>query len=249
MSEPTVLEACDLTAGYRGVPAVRELNLSLRAGELVCLLGANGAGKSTTLLTLAGHLRAIAGDVRWRGQQTTAPADRRARLGLAFIAEERSVFTALTVAQNLRLGLGDPARAVELFPELSGHLHRRAGLLSGGQQQLLALGRALAGAPVVLLADELSLGLAPIVTRRLLEAVRRAVDTGAAALIVEQRARQALKYADRACVLQRGRMVLEGPAPELRRDLAEIERAYFSSAGPRLPRVVDFGRPDRDHTG
>jgi branched-chain amino acid transport system ATP-binding protein len=227
MSTP-LLEAHAVSAGYGGLAAVRDVTLEVRPGEVVCLLGSNGAGKTTTLLTLAGALAPIAGEVRWKGAATTAPLKRRARQGMALVTEERSVFMGLTVAQNLRLGRGPATRALELFPELRDHLPRRAGLLSGGQQQLLTLARTLAGAPEAILADELSLGLAPLVTRRLLEAVRAAADQGAAALIVEQRARVALDVADRAYVLQRGRIVLEGAAADLRGDVAAIEHAYLS---------------------
>ena len=226
-----LLEAVDLSAGYGSLAAVRNLSLHVGAGEIVALLGANGAGKTTTILTLSGELPPIGGEVRWLGEPATRPLHVRARQGLSLVTEEKSVFMGLSVAENLRLGRGDPALALELFPELGDHLDRRCGLLSGGQQQMLTLARALAGRPRVLLADELSLGLAPILVGRLLEAVRRAVDTqGTGVLLVEQHVRQALRWADRICVLQRGTLVLEDTASSARGRIEEIERSYLDDA-------------------
>jgi len=226
-----LLEAVDLSAGYGSLAAVRNLSLHVGAGEIVALLGANGAGKTTTILTLSGELPPIGGEVRWLGEPATRPLHVRARQGLSLVTEEKSVFMGLSVAENLRLGRGDPALALELFPELGDHLDRRCGLLSGGQQQMLTLARALAGRPKVLLADELSLGLAPILVGRLLEAVRRAVDTqGTGVLLVEQHVRQALRWADRIYVLQRGTLVLEDTAASARGRIEEIERSYLDDA-------------------
>jgi branched-chain amino acid transport system ATP-binding protein len=226
-----LLEAVDLSAGYGSLAAVRNLNLHVDEGEIVALLGANGAGKTTTILTLSGELPPIGGEVRWLGEPASRPLHVRARQGLSLVTEEKSVFMGLSVAENLRLGRGDPALALELFPELGDHLDRRCGLLSGGQQQMLTLARALAGRPRVLLADELSLGLAPILVGRLLEAVRRAVDTqGTGVLLVEQHVRQALRWADRIYVLQRGTLVLEDTAASARGRIEEIERSYLDDA-------------------
>jgi len=226
-----LLEAIDLSAGYGSLAAVRNLNLSIGEGEIVALLGANGAGKTTTILTLCGELQPLGGEVRWLGEPATAPLHVRARQGLSLVTEEKSVFMGLSAAENLRLGRGDPEAAVELFPELVPHLGRRTGLLSGGQQQMLTLARALAGRPRVLLADELSLGLAPILVSRLLEAVRRAADTqGTGVLLVEQHVRQALRWADRIYVLQRGNCVLEDTAASARGRIEEIERSYLDDA-------------------
>ena len=228
-----LIETRKLSAGYGGVPAVHDLDLSVSPGEIVALLGPNGAGKTTTLLTLAGELRPIDGEVLFEGTPTKAPLHRRAKRGVALVTEERSVFMGLTTAANLRLGQGDPAKALELFPELEKLMRRRAGLLSGGEQQILTLARALAAEPKLLLADELSLGLAPLVVQRLLRSVRTAVDErGLGVLLVEQHALQALKLADRAYVLRRGRVVLEGPAAELLDRLGEIEESYL--AGPSV---------------
>jgi branched-chain amino acid transport system ATP-binding protein len=223
------LEAVDLSAGYGSLPAVRNLDLTISEGEIVALLGANGAGKTTTILTLCGELVPLGGEVRWLGKPAKASLCRRAREGLSLVTEEKSVFMGLTAAQNLRLGRGDPVVAAQLFPELTPHLNRKAGLLSGGQQQMLTLARALAGRPRVLLADELSLGLAPILVHRLLAAVRKAVDEqGTGVLLVEQHVREALKWADRVYVLQHGVCVFEDTAASARLRIDEIERSYLA---------------------
>jgi branched-chain amino acid transport system ATP-binding protein len=225
------LEARGLTAGYAGIPAIREVDLAVAPGEVVALLGANGAGKTTTILTLCGEIDPLAGEVRWRGKSSGGSLTSRARDGLALITEEKSVFMNLSVAENLRLGRGDADLALELFPELREHMRRRVGLLSGGQQQTLTVPRALAARPRALLADELSLGLAPQVVRRLLTAIRDAADQqGLGVLLVEQHVRNALEFADRLYVLRRGRVVLTGTAEELSRRTDEIEASYL--AGP-----------------
>jgi ABC-type branched-subunit amino acid transport system ATPase component/branched-subunit amino acid ABC-type transport system permease component len=223
-----LIAARGLAAGYDSVPVVRDLDLSVRPGEVVALIGANGAGKSTTLLALAGELRPLGGELLWRGSDRAAPLHDRAREGLRFITEERSVFMSMTVEQNLLLGRGDPARCYELFPELEPLKGRRVGLLSGGEQQMLTLGRALAGGGELLLADELSLGLAPLVSRRLLTAVREAADEGMGVVLVEQHVRQALGVADRVYVFRRGQVVLEGTAVEMEGRLEEIEASYLA---------------------
>jgi len=226
-----LLEAIDLSAGYGSLAAVRNLSLHVGEGEIVALLGANGAGKTTTILTLCGELQPLGGEVRWLGEPASSPLYVRARQGLSLVTEEKSVFMGLSAAENLKLGQGDPTFALELFPELGPHMGRRCGLLSGGQQQMLTLARALACKPRVLLADELSLGLAPILVSRLLESVRRAVDTlGTGVLLVEQHVRQALQWADRIYVLQRGNCVLEDTAVSARARIEEIKRSYLDDA-------------------
>jgi branched-chain amino acid transport system ATP-binding protein len=222
-----LLQARGLSAGYGALAAVRDLDLEIRGGEIVALLGANGAGKTTTILTLAGELAPLAGDVRWLGREATGPLHQRARDGLGLVTEEKSVFMGLSVRDNLDLGAGGIDLALELFPELREHLDRHAGLLSGGQQQMLTLARALAARPKVLLADELSLGLAPIIVQRLLAAVRAAAESGVGVLLVEQHVRQALSVADRVCVMQRGRVVLEEDAREATANIDQIEKAYL----------------------
>jgi branched-chain amino acid transport system ATP-binding protein len=222
-----LLEARGLDAGYGSLAAVRNLDLEIRSGEIVALLGANGAGKTTTLLTLSGELAPLKGEVRWLGSSAETSLHRRAREGLALVTEEKSVFMGLTARENLRLGQGDPERGIQVFPELAEHLDRRAGLLSGGQQQMLTLARALAAEPKVLLADELSLGLAPIIVQRLLAAVKEAARQGVGVLLVEQHVRQALAVADRVYVLQLGRCVFHGDAVTAAAQIDQIEKAYL----------------------
>lgn len=227
-----LMECRNLTAGYGSLAAVRDLDLTIRRGELVALIGPNGAGKTTTLLTMAGELEPLGGEVWWNGQVTKAPMHTRCRNGLGFITEERSVIMTLTANDNLRLAGVSTASACTLFPELERLLGRKAGLLSGGEQQMLTLARALGREPKVLLADELSLGLAPLVVTRLMAALRAAADQrGVGVLLVEQHVRQALKVADRVYVMQRGRIVKAGTAAEITEQLHEIEAAYLSSAG------------------
>ncbi|ONH33348.1 ABC transporter ATP-binding protein [Pseudofrankia asymbiotica] len=222
-----VLRARGLFAGYRKIPCVRDVSLDVRPGEIVVVLGPNGAGKTTTLLTLAGALPGLGGEVQWRGNPTKASLHRRVRDGLGVIPEERSVISRLTVHDNLRIGQGPVEQALDLFPELRPLLRRRAGLLSGGEQRMLLTARALAAQPTVLLADELSLGLAPKIVTRLMQALRGAADRGAGVLLVEQHARQALAVADRAYILQRGSVVWSGSADEARQNLRRVERAYL----------------------
>ena len=226
-----LLEAAGLRAGYNGQPVVRDLDLEVHPGELVALFGPNGAGKTTTLLTLAGELPAIAGEVTMDGEPAPSSLHRRARNGLSFVTEERSVFMEMTVDENLRVARVDKPRALELFPELEPLLGRRAGLLSGGEQQMLTLGRALARRPRLLLVDELSLGLAPLVVRRLLDALRAAADAGVGVLLVEQHVDQALKRVDRVYVMERGLVILKGPKSEVAERVHEIEASYLGAAG------------------
>jgi len=231
-SEPgaPALEARGIAAGYGPQPVIHDVDIIVHPGEVVALLGANGAGKTTTLLTLAGELPPLRGEVAIDGVVTKAPLHRRARNGLTFVTEEKSVFMGLSLRDNLTVAGVDPADALALFPELERRMHVRGGLLSGGEQQMLTLARALARKPRVLLADELSMGLAPLVVRRLLEAVRAAADElDAAVLLVEQHVRKALRYADRAYVMRRGRIELSGSAAELRSRIGEIEDQYLSS--------------------
>ena len=222
-----VLAAEQLSAGYGDVGVLHDVDLRVGAGEIVALLGRNGAGKSTTLSTLAGLVTPSGGQVLLGGRPRTDAPYRRVRDGLAYVVEERGVLLGLTTAQNLRLGRGTLADALAYFPEIEPHLGRQAGLLSGGQQQMLAVARALAGRPSVLMIDELSLGLAPKFVERLLQALRQARADGVGVLLVEQHARTALRVADRAYVLDQGRVVLEGAGADLLARLPEIERAYL----------------------
>ncbi len=228
----TLIECRKLSAGYGQLAAIRELDLHVDAGEVVALLGPNGAGKTSTLLALAGELEPMSGEVRWLDEVTTAPMHTRCRAGIGYLTEERSVIMSLTAGENLRLAGVSTEQAFELFPELEPLLKRTAGLLSGGEQQMLSLARALGRNPKLLLADELSLGLAPLVVKRLLAAVRAAADErGVGVLLVEQHVRQALSIADRVYVLDRGSITLSGPVDEISGKLGEIETAYLSSLG------------------
>ncbi|MCU1657598.1 MAG: amino acid/amide transporter rane protein 2, family / amino acid/amide transporter [Pseudonocardiales bacterium] len=209
-----LLRVTDLVAGYGDLAAVRGMNLELYAGEVVALLGPNGAGKTTTLLTLAGELPKISGEIHYQGKPLKGPLHRRVRRGFAFVPEERAVFMGMSVSDNLKVG-GHTDRVLALFPELTPLLNRRAGLLSGGEQQMVTVGRALALKPKVLLVDELSVGLAPLVVDRLLDAVRAAAqEDGTAVLLVEQQARRALRVADRWYLLRRGVLAGSGPADD-----------------------------------
>lgn len=226
-----LLAARGLVAGYGAVPVVRGVDIAVAPGQVAVLLGPNGAGKSTTIMTLAGVLPGLGGEVVFAGDVTSAPLHRRAAAGLGLVTEDRAVLMQLTVAENLRVGRGDVDAAMKLFPELEEHLDRKVGMLSGGQQQMLALARALSRSPRALLADELSLGLAPLIVDRLLKAVRAAADGGLGVLLVEQHIHKALAVADHVYVMQRGEIVLSGSANDLRSRVDEIQATYFSSGG------------------
>ena len=227
----TLIEARELSAGYGKMPVVRDINLHVDAGEVVALIGANGVGKTTTLLTLAGELTPMAGEVRFLGRPTKAPMHARCRNGLGYVTEERSVIMDMSVADNLRLARVKKDLACEHFPLLERIMNRRAGLCSGGEQQMLSLARALGRNPKVLLADELSLGLAPLVVTNLLQAVRdAATNLGIGVLLVEQHVRQALKIADRVYLMERGHIALHGTANEVVAQLDKIEAAYLTGS-------------------
>jgi len=232
MSTQPVMSVREMSTGYSGQPVVHGLSFEVMPGEVLCLLGPNGAGKTTTMLALAGELPLIAGEVEFAGVKPNAPLYKRARNGMSYVTEERSIFKAMTLRDNLRIGGVSVDEAVELFPELGKRLGVRGGLLSGGEQQMLTLARALGRKPRLLLADELSLGLAPLVVDRLLNAVRQAADEqGTAVIMVEQHAHKALRYTDHAIVMRRGRVGLDLTGEQARTRIGEVEQAYLTSAG------------------
>jgi branched-chain amino acid transport system ATP-binding protein len=243
MSSPTTngtyaLECRSLQAGYGTLTILRDLNLALRPGELLTILGPNGAGKTTLLLTLAGLLPRLAGEVRIDGQ--VLPSFRpvaAGRAGLVLVPDDRALFTTLTVEENLRAA-SPRGRArgrgaddvIDLFPALRQRMKVAAGSLSGGEQQMLAMARALVRRPRALLVDEMSMGLAPIIVQQLMPLVRRIADeTGAVVILVEQHAHLALAIADHAIVLAHGEVALAGPAPTLAANPTALESAYLGT--------------------
>jgi branched-chain amino acid transport system ATP-binding protein len=222
-----VLELTGVTAGYGDLAAVRDVSLVLYPGEVVALFGANGAGKTTTLMAAVGVLPRMSGTVLWRGRPSPRRLHLVCRAGLAYVPEARSIISGLSARDNLRLGRGGVDAALAYFPELERLLGRKAGLLSGGEQQMLILARALARKPNALLVDELSLGLAPLVVERLLAAIRQAADDeGLAVLLVEQQARRALSAADRWYLLRNGSISANGDAAS---GAGTLEAAYLAS--------------------
>lgn len=235
----TLLQTHELSAGYGGVAVTDGVSLRVEAGEVVALLGPNGAGKSTTLLTISGLLEPIAGSVELFGSDTRESRrqpHRLVRQGLAHVPEDRSLFYELSAAENLRVCCGATresiADAVAYFPTLEAILGRKAALLSGGEQQMLALARAFASRPRLLIVDELSLGLAPVIVERILPAVRRlAKESDVGVLLVEQHVDLALKLADRGYVMVDGKVVMQGPAAELRERRELLALSYLGEAG------------------
>jgi branched-chain amino acid transport system ATP-binding protein len=223
----------DLTAGYHAVPVVRDLNLHVDPGEVVALLGPNGAGKTTTLLTISSLLPCIGGDVKLEGTSIAGRRPHRLdKLGVAHVPEDRALFFSLTVKENLKVGSKTGPEKIEkvlhYFPALGPLMNRPAGLLSGGEQQMLAMGQALVSEPKLLMVDEVSLGLAPILVERLLPILRQiAIESACGVLFVEQHVNLALEVADRAYVLAHGSLVLEGKASELRQNRELVESSYL----------------------
>ncbi|ASN20139.1 ABC transporter ATP-binding protein [Arthrobacter sp. YN] len=226
--DKNLLELNGVAAGYNNRAIVSGVDLAINPGEIVALFGANGAGKTTTLLTVAGALRPISGSIKLFGEPHPGSLYKAARAGLAVLTDDKTIFAGLTTKENLLLGKGTVEAALTFFPELADHLHIQAGLLSGGQQQMLALARILASRPRLILADELSLGLAPKIVQRLLNALRQAANDGAAVLLVEQHVNAALSKVDRVCVLAQGSLALEAPAHEI--TPAAITDLYLSAA-------------------
>lgn len=233
-----VIELRGVTAGYDGVTAIRDVSLTVGEGEMVALVGANGAGKTTTIRAACGLSRIEQGAVLLLREDVTALSPRaRARIGLGTVSEDRGVFTQLTVAENLDVGRGGirgrPSLEIESwFPYLLPFLGRRAGLLSGGEQTMLALARAMVSRPRALVVDELTTGLAPAYAAAALAILRRAAEEwGAGVLFAEQSAHLALETADRACLLRRGQVLLDGAPQEIAGRPGVLESTYLGEPG------------------
>jgi branched-chain amino acid transport system ATP-binding protein len=236
--EAPLLALDGVSVAYGGIEAVRDVTLEVPRGEIVALLGANGAGKTTTLRAVMGLVPLARGRVAFAGQDVSVrPTEERVRLGLSLVPEGRAIFPNLSVRENLEIGAfvhRDRRRMREsvedvlaLFPRLGERLRQAGGTLSGGEQQMLALARALMGRPAMLLLDEPSLGLAPKVARQILDAVRAVAAAGVTVLLVEERSGAALELSRRAYVLRTGQVVLEGSSEELGRSQA-LRDAYLA---------------------
>ena len=231
-----LLEVRGLEVGYGGIRAVRGIDLDIAAGELVCLIGANGAGKSSTLRAICGLLPVRAGGIRYAGEDTSAvPVHELPRKGLVMVPEGRGIFPQLTVEENLAMGAyirndteisQDVERQYERFPRLKERRTQTAGTLSGGEQQMLAMGRALMARPRLLLLDEPSMGLAPRLVEEIFATIKALRAGKATIFLVDQNARAALSIADRGYVLETGRVVLAGTGPQLLAD-GQVREAYL----------------------
>jgi branched-chain amino acid transport system ATP-binding protein len=236
-----MLELEDLRVGYGNIEALHGISLSVGEGEIVTLIGANGAGKTTTLMTISGCVRARSGAIRFRGRDISGlPPHEIVALGLVQSPEGRKIFPRLTVAENLEMGAftrrdpdgiaADQNRVFELFPILAERRRQPGGTLSGGEQQMLAIARALMARPRLLLLDEPSLGLAPLVVSRIFEVIRELNREGATILLVEQNAQMALKAAHRGYVLETGTIAMADAADKLLSD-PRVRSAYLGDAG------------------
>jgi len=234
-----MLQVQNLNVHYGVIHALHDVSLEVSAGEIVTLIGSNGAGKSTTLMTLSGLHNPTSGSVDFEGKNLLAlPAHERVKVGLVQSPEGRRVFGTMTVAENLDLGsyarrdraqiAGELEEIYDMFPRLRERRNQAAGTLSGGEQQMLAIGRALMSKPRLLLLDEPSLGLAPLLVKEIFNDLKRIRERGVTVLLVEQNAHMALAIADRAYVLETGRVVMSGPAAEIAKD-ARVKAAYLGA--------------------
>ena len=238
---PAMLSVCGLIVRYGGIEAVRGIDLEVWAGEVVALIGANGAGKTTTLKAITGGLDAAAGEVRFAGQSLIGmAAHQRVGLGMAIVPEGRGVFARMTVLDNLMMGAftrndskaiqTDLEQMLQTFPRLRERLSQLAGTLSGGEQQMLAMARALMSRPRLLLLDEPSMGLSPLMVASIFEVIRSVSRTGTTLLLVEQNAQLALQTAHRAYVMESGEVSMQGSASSLLND-PRVRRAYLGEDG------------------
>jgi branched-chain amino acid transport system ATP-binding protein len=227
----TGLDVRGLSAGYGAASVISGLNLHVDAGEVVAMLGRNGAGKTTTLMAIGGFVKRSAGVITVDGNAISGAPHHRMRGLVGLVLEGRSVFPPLTTAQNLKVGGVAVADALGLFPELEARLNVRAGNLSGGEQQMLSLARAMCRRPRALLLDELSFGLAPVICERLFSRIREfAADHDIAVVLVEQHLHYAAQVADRAVVMSQGQIALELPSSELASRAGEVEQLYLGTA-------------------
>ncbi|PLX71029.1 MAG: ABC transporter ATP-binding protein [Denitrovibrio sp.] len=238
MSE-NLLEVKDLVVSYGSIEAIKGISFDVKKGEIVSILGANGAGKTTTLRTLSGLLKSKSGQIIYEGTDITkVPAHKIVAMGISQSPEGRQVFGTLTVEENIRLGAYTKKRAdketqewiYELFPRLLERRKQLAGTLSGGEQQMLAISRALMAQPQLLLLDEPSLGIAPILVNMIFQAINKIASTGVTVLLVEQNAKAALKLADRGYVLDVGHVTIKGNAKDLLND-PKVQEAYLGKKG------------------
>lgn len=228
MSESPLLSVTRLESRHRGALKLHDISLDVHQGELISILGANGAGKTSLLGTIAGQFRPTSGTVRLDGNDITGlPSHRIARLGIGFAPQNHPIFQSLTVAESLELGKANPNVDVfELFPNLKAKRAQKAGSLSGGERQMLSMAIAVLNSPKICIFDEPSSGLAPKIVSQVFASIKAMVDAGITALMVEQNARSALKIADRAYVLENGRITTSGTAESLSQN-EEIRRAYL----------------------
>ena len=221
MSAP-LLETRRLKAGYLGRAVVNKVNLRVEAGEVVCLLGPNGSGKTTTLQTIAGELAPVDGVVLFDNVPTYTPMYQRVRSGVGLVTEDRLIFTKMSARDNLRVGGGDVERALELFPELESRFSVRGGMLSGGEQQMLAIARALMTNPRLLILDEATEGLAPIIRQEIWSAIKTLRnDTGLAILIIDKSIKELRQICDRVVILEKGRTVWRGNIDQLSNEITQ----------------------------